>query len=579
MLLSAFLFASLPAIAGAAEWREGTVTTPFGLSDSGGLLVTTDANRDPSLTVPYEAATTFDGKSLEFEPRSIRVAKDGSFLVACGKHGYVLRIYPNGTTHTFWAADRPPGEQRPFDAFPLEDGGMLVVDRGTEAGNGRVIRVDASDRIVWQFGGTSGLGAGQVWDPFTAEPLKGGHTLIADSLGYRVIEVDDASGEIVWSYGTYKVPGSGPGLLVRPHSAQRLTNGNTLICDAESHRVIEVNAGKQIVWSYGTGIRGSGAGQLANPNSAVRLPNGNTLISDSDNARVLEVGPSGAVVQGYGVSGRIPQGGAIDNPRAALRLVDGSTIIADLGNMRLASYGYAPHKDHVATSALIDPSVGKFKAFTKIVVSGSSPVGTAIRAEYTTDNRTWKSVPPGGVLPATATGTAIRYRLHLVTGDGSVAPSVGQVAITWGVTTPVTAPKTGTTGSTKTTGKPTVSSGSSTGSGSTGSGSGGSGAQPTASAAPGAGTAVASGMTGSTGDLASGATAQTTMSGWVMSETKDDVSWAGAASSARGPGATGELRATAVPAATLLLTAYILGVAWSPGSRALSRLVTAVLPH
>ncbi len=418
---------------------------------------------------------------------------------------------------------------------------MLVVDRGTEAGNGRVIRVDASDRIVWQFGGTSGLGAGQVWDPFTAEPLQGGHTLIADSLGYRVIEVDDASGAIVWSYGTYKVPGSGPGCSSgrTAHSVSPTGTRSSAIRKATgSSRSI---AGKDIVWSYGSGTRGSGAGQLANPNSAVRLSNGNTLISDSDNARVLEVSPSGAVVQGYGVSGRIPEGGAIDNPRAALRLADGSTIIADLGNMRLARYGYAPHKDHVATSALIDPAVGKFKAFTKLVVSGSAPVGTAIRAEYTTDNRTWKSVPAGGVLPATATGTAIRYRLHLVTGDGSAAPSVSEVAITWGVTTPATTTKTGTTGSTKSTGNATGTSGSGAGA-NTGSGSGGSGSQQTNSAAPGTGTAVTSGMAGSSGDIASGATAQTTMSGWVMSETKDDVSWAGAASSAKGPGASGELQ-------------------------------------
>ena len=187
-------------------------------------------------------------------------------------------------------------------------------------------------------------------------------------------------------------------------------------------------------------------------------------------------------------------------------------------------------------------------------------------------------MPAGGVLPATATGTAIRYRLHVVTGDGSAAPSVSEVAITWGVTTPATTTKTGTTGTTKTTGKATGTSGSGAGT-NTGSGSGGSGSQQTNSAAPGTGTAVTSGVAGSSGDIANGATAQTTMSGWVMSETKDDVRWAGAASSAKGPGASGELSATAVPAATLLLSVYILGVAWSPGSRALTRLVTAVLPH
>ncbi len=245
--------------------------------------------------MPLEAVTAFDGRALEFEPRSIRRdSRDGSYLVACGKHGYVLRILPNGAYRLYTAANIP-GLERPFDAYPLPDGGMMIVDRGAAAGEGRVIRIDANNHEVWRFGGTSGLGAGQIWDPFSAEPLPGGHTLISDSLGFRVIEIVDATGEIVWSYGSFNVSGPGPGLLNRPHSAQRLANGNTLICDAEGNRVIEVNRSGGTVWSFGTGASGPGPNQVFNPNSAVRIEQtGETIISDSDNNRVIVVDRAGA---------------------------------------------------------------------------------------------------------------------------------------------------------------------------------------------------------------------------------------------------------------------------------------------
>ena len=223
-------------------------------------------------------------------------------------------------------------------------------------------------------------------DPFTAEPLPGGRTLISDSLGFRVIEIVDATGEIVWSYGTFNVSGPGPGLLNRPHSAQRLANGNTLICDSEGNRVIEVNRGGTTVWSFGTGVRGSGPNQVFNPNSAVRVEqSGDTIISDSDNNRVIVVDRAGSIVREYGASAS-PGGRALSNPRASLVLNDGSTLIADLGNMRLTRYGYPVAREYVATSGLIDPSVGAFKAFKRITVNGSAPPRTSFRAEYTTSN-------------------------------------------------------------------------------------------------------------------------------------------------------------------------------------------------
>ena len=55
-----------------------------------------------------------------------------------------------------------------------------------------------------------------------------------------------------------------------PTSAVRLANGNTLIAHGHD-RVIEVNAGKAIVWQYGGDAVGSGPNQLYVPSDAQRL--------------------------------------------------------------------------------------------------------------------------------------------------------------------------------------------------------------------------------------------------------------------------------------------------------------------
>ena len=58
-----------------------------------------------------------------------------------------------------------------------------------------------------------------------------------------------------------------------PNEAYRLANGHTLITDRDNNRVIEVDSGCNIVWSY-TNLQGRHNGN--------RLANGNTLICDSE---------------------------------------------------------------------------------------------------------------------------------------------------------------------------------------------------------------------------------------------------------------------------------------------------------
>lgn len=581
----------LPSVALAGVWREGTKTSQFTIPSTGGLLVLADAYGDPALTLPYEASTAFtDSTSIVFEPRSVRVSRNGSYLVAGGKGGYILKIPPYGPT-TMYTNRHIAGLYRPFDAVPLNDGGMLVVDRGPNplseeaTGNGRVIRLDASNNITWDFCVNSGPGAGRLRDPYTAEPLSAGHTLISDSLGHRVIEID-AAGTVVWSYGQYRQEGTGDKKLNRPHSAQRLATGNTLIDDSGNHRVLEVTPGGDIAWAYGTGVHGSGPNQLFSPNSARRLANGSTLICDTENDRVIVATKQGAIVEAYGVGGRTPDSGVLDKPVCAMRAADGWTIIGDLYNKRLARYRYRPNREYVATSGLIDPAVGKMKWFSRIEVNAVIPARANVAVEYTTDNRNWMSVPSNGALPDTTKGSAIRYRVLMSTDSAAVAPVLNDVSITWSSTAPSTGTNAeGDSGGSKTSGSSksngTVTHRTTTHRGSGAASASGIGSILTTTVAPGGSSAAIPGGSagGSGGSAGEAVTQSTTMSGWVMSEVEDNVGGTLGSSGTGGFGSGSAMQVSTVPGIALLLVAYTVGLAWAPTSRLLVRVVVVAATH
>jgi Arylsulfotransferase (ASST) len=73
----------------------------------------------------------------------------------------------------------------------------------------------------------------------------------------RVIEIDPATDQIVWEYR-----GEPPFSFYSPvmSSAERLPNGNTLICEGSAGRLFEVTPDKAIVWEYINPVFTPGAG-------------------------------------------------------------------------------------------------------------------------------------------------------------------------------------------------------------------------------------------------------------------------------------------------------------------------------
>jgi outer membrane protein assembly factor BamB len=98
-------------------------------------------------------------------------------------------------------------------------------------------------------------GRDQLSHQHNAQMLPGGNVLIFDNGCHRkrgpsysrIVEVDPASGEIVWSYVNPTVLAFYSFMV---SGCQRLANGNTLVTEGASGRLFEVTAEHEVVWEY-----------------------------------------------------------------------------------------------------------------------------------------------------------------------------------------------------------------------------------------------------------------------------------------------------------------------------------------
>jgi len=253
-----------------------------------------------------------------------------AILVAASLTGLVFSVHPP-------AAAAAAGPSR-FN----QNGNILIADQF----NNRVIEIDPSGNIVFQFGnGPNDLSAASIVGCNDAERV-GRYTLMAgtgippntvpnctDANGCpdnRVILVD-RRGRIRWQYGKFGVAGAGRDELNTPVQATWLPNGDVLITDQANERVIEVTPDRHIVWQYGTtGKSGNGPNQLDNPNSAQLLDNGHVLIADENNNRAIEVEHD----QDHSILATFTAGGTVSGVAFASRLPDGHTLLTDSNNSR-----------------------------------------------------------------------------------------------------------------------------------------------------------------------------------------------------------------------------------------------------
>ena len=113
-----------------------------------------------------------------------------------------------------------------------------------------IIIARKTGKIIWK------LGAPPLSGQHAPTPLPNGNLLLFDNGPHRldhplpfsrVIEVDIATKQIVWKYQERR---ESDFFSPRISNAQRLPNGNTLICEGDFGRIFEVTAAGELVWEF-----------------------------------------------------------------------------------------------------------------------------------------------------------------------------------------------------------------------------------------------------------------------------------------------------------------------------------------
>jgi hypothetical protein len=185
-------------------------------------------------------------------------------------------------------------------ARKLRNGNVLVADPNTNS----VMEIRPSGRtggdVIWRIE--------EIQSPRDISRLENGNTLVTEQYSNRVVEYDAKTRQVVW-----QVP------VQNPMSAQRLDNGNTLI--STYNAVFEVNRACLEQWRAEL-LRGGSI----RPHRAVRLENGNTLITDLQKGQVVELDSKSVEVW---------KRTGLSHPVQALRLEDGNTLILEQGANRV----------------------------------------------------------------------------------------------------------------------------------------------------------------------------------------------------------------------------------------------------
>jgi len=151
----------------------------------------------------------------------------------------------------------------PYDACELPGGRFLITERHA----GRVFIVSRDGKVTWERTGLQG--------PVNAEPLDHGGVLILENDSGSALEC--VEGDMVRrSYDGHRTP----------FDARRRPNGNVVVADSGSNRIVEYDL-------EGRKLRETGV--LKFPNSLYLLQGGRTLFTTYTNGTIGELDESGAL--------------------------------------------------------------------------------------------------------------------------------------------------------------------------------------------------------------------------------------------------------------------------------------------
>lgn len=159
-----------------------------------------------------------------------------SRLIEVDKEGKIAKEIPLVTKPDVTLHNQYRGARK------LVNGHYVVVFKG----EGKIVELDGDGKVLRQ--------QPVPGDPHEVLVLKSGNWLVTCGDGHQVVEVNPA-GETVWSLTENELPGNPLRLMA---GAQRLPNGNTILCNylghghiGENPQVYEVTPDKKLVWTFG----------------------------------------------------------------------------------------------------------------------------------------------------------------------------------------------------------------------------------------------------------------------------------------------------------------------------------------
>ena len=240
----------------AASPTDGAITHRFIAFGSSTRIV--EADGTTSWTYPE---STRDGQVLQ----------NGNILLALSKSenypgGAVVEVPPAGTTGGKIVFEFAGTQSEINTVQRLENGNTLVVEAGARP---RILELDRRGRIAIELALRGQTDNHHMQSRMTRK-LAQGHYLVPQLLD-RVVRQYTPKGDIAWEYKTPDEPKD-----AWPFTAIRLDNGNTLITCTHANMVIEVDAAGAIVWKVSNADFEKPF--LNDPCGAQRLANGNTVI-------------------------------------------------------------------------------------------------------------------------------------------------------------------------------------------------------------------------------------------------------------------------------------------------------------